>query len=52
MANRHYECVECDAVFKIKHDLDRDYYTVGFCPFCGSEIDEDQIDEDNYEEDY
>lgn len=50
MANRHYECVECDAVFKIKHDLDGDYYTVGFCPFCGSEIDEDQIDEDNYED--
>jgi uncharacterized paraquat-inducible protein A len=49
MAKRkHYECVECDAVFKIKFDLDEDYYKVEHCPFCGAGIDEDQ--EDDYEE--
>jgi len=47
--NQHFECIECEAVFKIKFDLDEDYYNVQFCPFCGSEIDEDQKDE--YEED-
>ena len=53
---QHHECVECDAVFKIKHDLDEHHYKVGFCPFCGGTIDEDQIDEqdedlDNDDED-
>ena len=43
--NKHHECIECDAVFKIKHDLDDHHYNVGFCPFCGATIDEDQIDE-------
>jgi len=46
---QHFECVECDAVFKIRYDLDEDYYNVTFCPFCGSEMDEDQQDE--YEDD-
>jgi len=41
---QHFECVECDAVFKLRYDLDEDYYNVQFCPFCGSEMDEDQKD--------
>ena len=45
----HFECVECDAVFNIKYDLDDDYYNVLYCPFCGSEMDDDQRDE--YEDD-
>lgn len=45
---KHFECVECDAVFKINFDLDEDYYKVTFCPFCGSEMDEDQ--QDDYED--
>ena len=54
--NKHHECIECDAVFKRKHDLDDHHYNVGFCPFCGATIDEDQIDEqyedlDNDDED-
>lgn len=46
MRNQHYECVECDAVFKIKHDLDKDYYKVTHCAFCGSELQDEQIDID------
>lgn len=42
---QHFECIECEAVFKIKFDLDEDYYKVAYCPFCGSEMDEDQQDE-------
>lgn len=44
-----YTCNECDAEFKIKHELDDDYYEVNFCPFCGKEIweeDEHETDED------
>ena len=47
MARKIFECVECDAVFKISHTLDEDYYTVTNCPFCGAEIeDKDEDDED------
>jgi hypothetical protein len=49
MANKGYECFECDAVFKIRHDLETEYYTVGFCPFCGEAMDDEQ--EFEYEED-
>jgi len=42
---KHFECVECEAVFKINYDLDEDYYIVSYCPFCGSEMDEDQQDD-------
>lgn len=47
---QHLECVECEAVFKINFDLDEDYYAVKYCPFCGSDIDEDQQDEYDDEE--
>ena len=43
-----YTCYNCDAIFKLKHDMDDDYYEVNFCPFCGSSIEEEQ---DEVEED-
>jgi len=43
--NQHFECIECEAVFKIKYELDETYYNVSFCPFCGAELDDDQKDE-------
>lgn len=44
----HYQCSNCDADFKIKHDLDDVYYEVSFCPFCGGDIseDEEELDDD------
>jgi DNA-directed RNA polymerase subunit RPC12/RpoP len=36
------ECVSCDAIFTVDHDLDDDYYKVQHCPFCGSKIVEDE----------
>jgi hypothetical protein len=50
MARKHHECIECDAVFKISHDLDEDYYKVTNCPFCGAEMDDDQQDDIEDEE--
>lgn len=50
MASRHYECIECDAVFQVKHDLDKNYYDVEFCAFCGSELSEDQSEDEYYED--
>jgi hypothetical protein len=46
---KQYQCDSCDAEFKIKHALDDHYYEVMFCPFCGSDIEEEEEDEN---EDY
>ena len=48
------ECFSCDAVFTVDHELDTDYYKVKHCPFCGTEIESDEDDNDwfdYYEED-
>ena len=42
MKNKHFECVNCEAVFRIGHDLDTNYYQIQHCPFCGDSLDEDQ----------
>ena len=34
-------CENCEAEFRIKHDLDENYYSVRFCVFCGSELTEE-----------
>jgi len=45
---KHYTCDDCDADFKVKHELDESYYDVNFCPFCGAQIDGEEEDpEDN-----
>ena len=38
----HYHCNNCDAEFKIRHEMDDTYYEVNFCPFCGSDIENDE----------
>ena len=38
-------CENCEAEFRIKHDLDENYYSVRFCVFCGSELTEELEDE-------
>ena len=37
-------CSYCEAECIIKHDLEEPYI-IGFCPFCGEELDEENIDE-------
>ena len=41
--NKFYECVECDAHFRIKHEQDGHHYSVKFCPFCGEDLPEDTL---------
>ena len=43
------QCDNCEAEFKIRHNLDEMYYEVMFCPFCGGEIAEEVEDSDEYE---
>ena len=45
MPTTHHECEACDAVFRIKYDMDDHYYEVRHCPFCGTELDP----EENYD---
>ncbi len=49
--NKHVECYNCDAVFKIRHDLDHNYYQVIYCPFCATELEEEEsFDQEEDEE--
>jgi len=47
MARKNYECVECEALFKISHTLDENYYTVTNCPFCGAEMEDKEEDDED-----
>ena len=38
-------CESCEAEFRIAHSLDENYYKEAYCPFCGEELDEENIDE-------
>ncbi len=43
-------CESCEAEFRIKHSLDERYYHIVFCPFCGSDLDNDLEDEIEWDE--
>ena len=47
-------CINCGALYEVKHDLPEEDYIEKFCPFCGheNEIEEDVIShvEDRYED--
>ena len=38
-------CESCEAVYKIKHDLNERYYTRQYCTFCGAKLSDDLEDE-------
>lgn len=44
MPTKHEECNSCEAVFKVKYDLDKNYYKLSFCPFCGTDLDNEEFD--------
>ena len=54
MSNKkQFNCTECGADFKVRHDMDESYYKILFCPFCSTELEhEDDYGEDldDYEE--
>lgn len=48
-----YDCVDCGASFRVLHDLDSAAYCIRNCPFCGIELDEDNlfnVDDEEYED--
>ena len=48
------ECTNCEAVFKVSHELDPQYYNIEYCPFCGHELEDEETFEyvDPFEEEY
>ena len=46
MTKKIIYCNNCEAEFTIKHNMDDEYYEIKYCPFCGEELDEDNVDED------
>ena len=43
-------CQECKSECEVEHEMDAHHYPVCHCPFCGAEVDEDQIEELEYED--
>ena len=51
MMHKAIVCLECEAEFNIKYDMDETHYVVEFCPFCGIELDDEEEYEFDDEED-
>lgn len=43
-------CQECKSECEVEHEMDSHHYPVAHCPFCGTEIDPDQIEELEYDD--
>lgn len=41
--NQQHECDECGAIFHIKFEIDETTSKVSYCPFCASELSEDDL---------
>ena len=39
-------CVSCEAEFAIKHNMDDYHYRIMYCPFCGSDIDDPDFEDE------
>ena len=46
-------CESCDAEFKISHHMNTTHYRIMYCPFCGGDIDDPELEAEIewYEED-
>ena len=52
MSKKEILCDECDAVFRIQHNMEEHYYSVKHCPFCSNELNSENEDEiEDYDED-
>ena len=43
-------CQECKSECEVEHEMDSHHYLILHCPFCGAELDNDQIEELEYED--
>ena len=45
MVQQTVACDTCNAEFSIKHDMLEQTYIISFCPFCGEDINEENVEE-------
>ena len=44
------ECVKCDAVYRIKHDMSESHYRVAYCTFCGASLElEEELEQEDWD---
>jgi len=36
-----FECIPCEASFKLAHDMSDSHYIESYCVFCGSELEQE-----------
>ena len=39
-------CDSCEAEFLIRHNMNEDYYSIRYCPFCKSNIDDPDFEDE------
>jgi hypothetical protein len=49
MSQQIVACETCNAEFTLKHDMLEQSYFITFCPFCGEDINEENIQEEDTE---
>jgi hypothetical protein len=42
-------CSNCKSECDVEHEMDSHHYEICNCPFCGCEIDQDQVEELEYD---
>ena len=54
MIRKRIECMKCDSVSVIEHEMEHHFYEIKFCPFCGEELElEEELEiNDPFEEEY
>lgn len=51
--SKEIECLNCNAVYYIQHDMSEKHYEVSYCSFCGVQLElEELVWEDEEEEEY
>ena len=45
-------CEVCEAEYRIKHNMNEQYYIIGYCTFCGTELSKELEDDIDFYEEY
>ena len=54
MTRKRIECMKCEGVSVIEHEMEHHFYGIKFCTFCGEELElEEELEiNDPFEEEY
>ena len=44
------ECIQCDAVYRVKYEMSDSHYRVAFCTFCGGGLElEEELEQEDWD---